>query len=344
VEPPAPPFDPGPSPEPPAPTEPVPGGRRVIRVTDPSDGRLINRGYAYHSQVFYREQTGSAFLFAGHEGGMPRFFEVHLASGAVSRLGSLINFVSEGEGWYWDRHGFVYLHSGPRLHRINPFAVHDDTVVMDISATHPGCRLWQCHSSDDGRAHSGTVQRIVADGPYVKLGTVVQLPDRQEFFGAEGDLDESHISACGLFVVIEEGHNNRIYNFETGGGPTRISNAEGALAHIDMGHGFMVGEDDQRGACTWINLRNIHERRVLHETWGMGHVSVRNGRCLLSNDSGIYLVPMDGSRQLEKVADHGMVGSGYDYQVHANLDPTGRLGAWLSNHGSDRLDLDLMVL
>lgn len=313
-------------------------------VTDASDGRLINRGYAYHSQVFYREQTGSAFLFAGHESGRPRFFEVHLASGHVSRLGPLTDYMGEAEGWYWDARGFLYLHEGPRLHRINPFAAGDDTVVMDISSAHPGCRLWQCHSSHDGRVHSGTVQRIVSDGPYPKLGSVVQFPDRQEYFPAEGDLDESQIDAGGRFLYIQENHNARIVNFEQGGLITRIADAEGALAHVDLGDGFVVGEDNHRGACVWMNLRQIHERRVLFETWGMGHVSVKNGRCLNARDDGIFLVPMDGSQRLEKVADHGMVGSGYDYQVHANLDPTGRLGAWLSNHGSGRLDLDLMVL
>src|SRR5205085_12680494 len=98
------------------------------------------------------------------------------------------------------------------------------------------------------------------------------------------------------------------------------------------------------GACVLWDLRGPlvpTRRRELFSTWGMGHLAIRGTRCLLSDDTALWLVDLQqGGRS--HLRDHGMVGSGYDFQVKANLDPTGHVACFLSNFGSDRQDLYLL--
>lgn len=314
----------------------------LIRVTDQSDGEILNRGYAYWSQAWVHP-SGAVFLFAGNADGRPRFCRVD-PDGTVARMGPMLGYAGTSEGWYWDRDGFIYLCDGPRLRRVSPFTG-ADSVVLDISETHPGCDLWQAHSSDDGQTHSATVRRIVDIGAYPKLGTVVQRGPIQRFIEAVGLLDESHISADGSILIIEESDGNRILDvlavlngIESERG---ISNFEGALSHIDCGPDYAAGEDDQAGACVKLDLRTM-ERTKLFDTRQMGHVSVRAGRCLLTDTTQLALVALDGSG-VTPLIDHGMTGEGYDYQVFGNLSPDGSVAAFISNKAG-RNDLYLLRL
>lgn len=320
---------------------PVPpvGSVQPIRVTDERDGELLNRGYSYWSAC-HIEADGRVLLFVGHTDGRPKFFRADLKVGLIERLGAMLGYGGTGEGWYFQRDGYVMLCDGPKLRRVDP-VTGDDNVVMDISTLRPGCRLWQAHSSDDSLTHSATVEEITNDGPYMRLGTVASRRGELMLFPSVGDLnnphrglDESHLDASGQFLVIEESHDNRIIDMATRE-ERRITNAGGALSHMDCGEGFAVGEDDQRGACTWLDLRTL-ERRVLFETWNQGVISVKGGRCIVSGQQSIGLVALDGSG-VKPIAAHGMVGSGYDFMVRANLDPTGRVAMWLSN-AAERLD------
>jgi hypothetical protein len=328
------------------------GAPRVIRVTNGSDGEFVNRMYSYWPNAVVL--NGDVYVFAGHVDGRPRFFRVDLSDGRVTRLGSLLPYGGEAEGWYWDREGWVYLCDGPRLRRVNPFTG-KDVVVFDITETHPGCRLSQSHSSDDGKTHSATVQRIVDDGPYPNIGTVAFHRGEQVFFPTERFLDESAITTEGVvFLIIKEydkdangdpiNEDNRIINLETR--ETRLLlDADGAVGHSDCGPGFVVGEDNIHGACVYWDLRqplSAARRRTLFETWGMGHVSIRGGRCLLSNDTHLSLVALDGSGVTRLLA-HGMIGAGYDYQVRASLDPTGAVACYMTNAGG-HLDVFLLLL
>lgn len=310
----------------------------ILRVTDAQDGTLLNRTYSYWPNAVVI--NGRALAFVGHADGRPRFFSVDLATGVVDRLGPLLSYHGTGEGLYFDADGLIYLCEGPRLRRVNLFTG-DDTEVLDISDAHPGCILWQAHSSEDGLAHSATVKRVVSDGPYQAIGTVAVHHGTRHFFGAQGSLDESQIDASGRYLVIKEDDDNRIIDLQTGH-ETRIANADGAMGHSDCGHGFIVGEDDQIGACVRMNLSDVSDRTVLFGTWNMGHVSVRAGRCLLSDAAHLSLVGLDGSG-VTRLLEHGMVGSGYDFQVHANLSPCGRVASYVSN-AAGRFDLYLAVL
>lgn len=334
-------------PKPPAPTPvpPVPPlidvvpvtPSRPIRVTDERDGEILNRGYSYWSQCWL-DRAGAIFAFVGHADGQPKFFRID-PDGTVTRLGPKLSYSGTGEGMYWTPAGDIMLCDGPRLRRVNPFSGADE-IVLDVSETHPGCDLWQAHSDDQGVSHSATVRHISSSGSYPKIGTVAQCLSGRLYWQALGTLDESHVTSDGSFVIIEEDNGNRIISL-TNGSETKITDAEGALAHIDCGPGYMVGEDDQRGACTYLDCRTM-ERRVLFQTWGMGHLSVRAGRCLLSGASQISLVALDGSG-VTPLVDHGMQGSGYDFQVHGNLDPSGRVAAYVSN-AAGRMDLYLLRL
>lgn len=319
-------------------------GRTVIRLTNEVDGEILNRGYSYWPASWIDDSSGYAFVFVGHASGLPRFYQVNLTTGQVTPIGSPVPYLGTAEGWYWDRNGRVMLLEGPRLHRVNPFNPTEDEVVLDVSEKFPGCRLWQAHSSDDGTVHSASVESVTEIGPYIRLGTIIGRNGQLwQFSGpTRGELDESQVSGDGRWVLIKEGNDNRLIELASGA-ETVITNADGALGHSDNGPDYAVGEDDQRGAMVLMPFANPTQRTVLHETWNMGHVSVQAGRCLLSGKTELCLVPLDGSRQIETLAPHGMVGEGYDHQVFANLDRSGRAAVFVSNQFG-RFDAYLLLI
>jgi hypothetical protein len=310
---------------PPKATPVATGEIRILPVTDQSDGQLVNRGYAYWSQCWI---SGTAIeVFAGHADGQVRFFSVERSTGVVTRLGSPVSYGGTGEGWYWDDEGWVYLCDGPRLRRVNPFTG-DDQVVFDISDTHPSCDIWQSHSSDDGRVHSATVRQVVSDGAYPKIGTIVKRNGGVDYFPAQGVLDESQISRDGRWLLIKEDHDNRIINLETGRARV-ITDADGALGHSDCGPDFAVGENNQIGACVYLDFGTL-QQRTLFRTDNMGYVSTRGGRCLHSGETHLSLVALDGSGVITQLVPHGG-GSGYDARVKAALSPCGTVATYMAD-------------
>lgn len=342
-----------PAPAPPS-TTPT-AGVRVIKVTDERDGLLLNRGYSYYPQAWI-DADGTVYVFCGHEDGVPRFFAVDLATGSVTRMDVRLPYGGTSEGWYWDREGRIYLLDGPRLRRVHPFSSGDE-IVFDISAAHLGCDLWQAHSSDDGQTHSATVRRIVETGSYPKIGTIVDGNSLRQYIEAVGELDESQLTSDGGRVIIKETIDglliNRIVNEF---GERRVTNAEGAVGHSDAGSNILVGEwspqhSEAEGQCVIWDLVAM-TRRELFKTDNMGHVSIRNGLCLLSDSHSLSLVPLydysDSSPQ--RIIDHGMVNPyppddprSYDFQVFASLDHTASVVTYMSNVAG-RMDLYLLVL
>lgn len=347
---PAPPSSSQPSPAPPSDAPTLPGPGRVIRVTDERDGLLINRMYPYWSSCWIgREATPTVYLFCGHADGRPRFFHVNLTTDEVTRLGSLLGYGGEAEGWSWDREGGITLTDGPRLRRVNPFTG-EDRVLVDISATLPDHDLWQAHSSDDGRVHSATVRRVATEGSYPKVATVVYRRGALWYTVTPtvGELDESQVDPTGEYLLIKETPPdparvwNRIFHLPSGR-ETVLRDVDGAIGHSDCGPGYVIGANAQVGACERLSLADpLGPRASLVQTWNPFHVSVKGGRCLLSDGERISLVGLDGSGVTSLVA-HGMIGNDYDHQVMANLDPTGQVACWMSNQAG-RMDLYLLVL
>lgn len=331
----------------PLPATPITTGR-LLPVTNASDGRIIPREYSYWSNCWIAE--GTYYVFCGTSNG-PAFFAVDRQLGAVTRLGNLAHVGGETEGWFWLRDGSLIVLAGSQLLRVNPFRTTPSEVLIDLeSLGHPGCDLWQPHSSEDGSTFSATVRRIVSDGKYPNLGTITVRRGTPFYISAEGDLDESHLSGDGRYIIMEErraepGNDNRIINLDTR--DTRwITDGDGALSHIDCGPDYMVGEADRPDpqCCARIQLDGtltVASRVELFYTSNMGHVSVRGGRCLLSNRTHLSLVDLNGNG-VTPLIEHGMVGDGYDRQVKASWDPTGQVVCFRSNRGTDRDDLFLL--
>jgi hypothetical protein len=310
---------------------------RLIQVTD--EPGIVNRSYSYWSNAWLGPDD-VALVFAPTNSG-PVLYAVDLTDGTSRRIGPLNGYGGTGEGMYWNADGTLAVLDGPRMRRLKPITGASE-VLFDISERFPGARLWQAHSSADGQVHSATVQRIVSDGAYPKLGTVVWRRGELHWFPSAGALDESQIDKSGEYLLIKEGDDNLVVMLEQNHAYT-IRDDEGALGHSDMGSGFAVGEDNIHGACVRVDLRTL-ERRELFSTWNLGEVSIRGNRCLLSDATNRNLALVDletGDRRV--LLEHGMTGSGYESQVHGNLSPCGKVAAFVSNR-TGRLELYVIVL
>lgn len=330
---------------PPAAHAPAPAGR-VIMVTDDRDGDFHSRFYSYWSNA-YVDRDGSVVVFAGHADGRPRFFRVDV-HGMVHRLGSLaMPFGGTTEGWSWQPDGRISLADDRHLVSVNPF-IGEVLVEYELSLQFPDCRLWQSHTSADYTTHCATVEHVVPSGPYPKVGVMAVRHGRETFIPAEGQLDEAQITDEFLVVKTTRQRDGRarldnlIVNLDTGE-RWWILDEEGAVGHSDCLGGLLVGEDDVSGWCRLWDLRS-RTSRVLFHTWALGHLSFRGGRLLRTDPAGhLALVDTTIAERQQLVAVHGATGEGYDNQVRANLDPTGRVACWMSN-AAGRHDVYLLVL
>ena len=287
-------------------------------------GPMQPRMYSYWPNAcVIRHRT---YVFAGTLDQESAFYAIY-ESGLVQSLGPLLPYKGTTEGWYWDAEGYVYVPDGPRLLRANPFSRLSPDVVVDISVPYPGMRLWQAHTSDDGRVHCATLQRMT---DWAKVGTLI-VTDRTLYdVPAVGTLDESAVTSDGHWVVIKEDDDNRIIRVATGA-ERRITQIDGAVGHSDCGPSYVIGEDDAHGACVRWDLSGLlapEDRTPLFDTWNMGHVSVRAGRCLLSNDTILGLVHM-ARGGVTPILEHGATVTDYDSQVRANLSPCGTVATYM---------------
>lgn len=311
-----------------------------IRVTS---GDLVPRLQAYWPTVWIGSQA--IYTFVGRRDGQVHFYAIDRTSKVVTDLGPLLrDYPGEGEGWYWDREGWVVLIPGgrsPQLICVNPFTKDRETLI-DLSASHPGHVLWQPHSSEDGRTHSATVQRT---SDWQKVATVVARDGQiKRWYDATQPLDESAVTLRGDYVFIKEGEDNRVGNVETGE-EWWIQDADGALGHSDCGDGFVVGEYSQgdHGECVIWDLRT-RSMRTLYRTWNFGHLATKGGRALVSTPDPPWINLLNLSTgELTPLKPHGMSGSRYDLQAEATLDWTGRVAVYLTET-PDGLGLELLGL
>lgn len=309
---------------------------KLVRIT--TDGNVPPRMYSYWSNACVLGDY--VFIFCGNSSSsLAQFFKVH-PDDTVERLPDYIGDVySETEGWYWRRDGWLYLFGvgSDTLHCRNPFTGEGQSVLR-LDGRYAGGSIWQPHSSDDGRVHCATVK----DSSWNKVAVAISVDGNMSYVPAFGQLDESHVSGDGRYVIIEEDDNTRIVDVASGR-ERLILDADGALAHLDCGTDFMVGEDNQIGACVKQDLSSL-QRIVLFNTWGMGHVSVRNNRCLLSRnapENDLCWVGLSGEG-ITPIIHHRMVGNDYDHQVKANLDYTASVAVFMSNMGGSKQDVYLI--
>lgn len=317
-----------------------------MQITNESDGVLLNRMYSYWSNA-YITPDNAVIVFVGHQDGYPRFFRVE--GDQVARLGPLVPYTGTGEGWYWDERGGLHLLQGPRLLRVDLFGTGRTETLIDISITHPGCDLWQAHSTRSGRTHTATVRQPVPVGTYPYLGTVCIRDGVEHYFPADSySLDESQPAGDDyLLIKSSPDDDNLVVNLATGQ-KEWLRKDQGALGHSDCGEGIAVGADRANGTCALIDFRQpLAAGRPLYFSWNIGHISLLEPVCIAADNRSIFRVGLDGSG-LTHLTDHGMVvhdpQKEYEYQVFANLDRTGSVFCYISNQDTQHFDAFLVRL
>jgi hypothetical protein len=331
---------------------------KVLQLTNPLlDPNVLNRIYTYWPNAWVRGTV--AYVFYGNADNYPGFLSVDMVTGEVTHLeawSKAFPYRGETECLYWDREGRICFPQGPRLMRVSPFTMESE-ILVDISQTHPGCDLWQAHSSEDGRVHSATVRRIVNDGRYPSVGTLLVRNGEQHYFApTRGEIDESEVSPNSRWLLIKEGTDNatdnRIIEVETLE-ERLILEADGAVGHSAFDGDWLIGEDNIHGACVAWDLNSVlfpQARREVFRTDNMGHLSIRNGRWILTTPDAIIWVrwSVAAGATMTHLEDHGMKvldpNRQYDFQVFANVDLTGSVVIFVSNRGIGRNDVFLLVL
>ncbi|MGH9219247.1 MAG: hypothetical protein ACRD1W_08085, partial [Vicinamibacterales bacterium] len=243
-------------------TFPSPYDTTAFRLTNNSDCQgadcVYPVGYSYWNNINNHAGSDTMLVFLGLDrrkgGSGPTLFSINKRSGETRNLGAIFPDDSSlawasGEGWYFSRTraATLYVNEGPRMLRYDVQAKRFET-VFDVSAKYGNRYIWQMHSSNDDRVHSATLR----DGSsYEMLGCVAYREDRQQwfFFPKRGDFDECQIDKSGRWLVIKEnvdgrnGEDNRIIDLETGAEQVLLDE-NGAAGHSDIGHGYMVAEDN----------------------------------------------------------------------------------------------------
>jgi hypothetical protein len=286
------------------------------------------------------------------------------------------------EQWYFSatRASTLYIgDNGPRLLRYDVLAKTSETVFDVTSLLGGGRYLWQMHSSGDDRVHSATVKD---SNTYQDLGCIVYREDTRQhlFFTPRGDYDECQIDKSGRWLVIKENvdgqynEDNRVIDIDTGAEQV-LWDQNGAAGHSDMGHGYIVGEDDKWGGNpyavrVWQFGPNMTSAAGLvvyaMPSWngpGVGHIAHSNSKAgvpfdqqmacssnagdwTLARTNEIVCYRLDASMQVLVVApnmtDLNASGGGsdaYSKRPKGNIDPTGEYFLWTSNMGGNRADV-----
>jgi hypothetical protein len=313
-------------------TFPAPYNTSAFRLTNGDDcgGQdcVLPVGYSYWNNINNHAGSDTMLVFLGLDrrkgGGGPTLFSVNKNTGETRNLGPIFSADSpyswgSGEGWYFSRTRpyALYLNEGGRMLRYDVQARSLET-VFDVTSQYGANRyIWQMHSSSDDRVHSATLR----DGSsYAMLGCVAFREDRRQwfFFEKRGDYDECQIDKSGRWLVIKEnvdgrnGEDNRIIDLETGAEHTLLDE-NGAAGHSDIGHGYLVAEDNfnpQPGAVrVWrfdLDLRGGQPASAQGQgtlvyqlaSWdsGIGHIAHGNARPDLALDQQI-VCSSNASRQ-----------------------------------------------
>lgn len=334
-------------------TFPAPWNSQAIRLTNASNAPngCEPRIYPYWSCVNNHKGRAELFVFIGRRGQFPIILVVNKATGHVETK-DVLPWDTTGEGIYWSDADpdLLYFLQGPAL---KTFKSGNVRTVAELNPEY-GDDLWQAHSSADDTVHSATVRRRTTDGPYEVLGCVVFRQGQQSLFfqiqSTPEDYDECIVDKSGRWLIVQEKVNgdrrNRIHDLRHSDSPPRIiTDLDGALGHLDVGDGIIVGEDDRHepGALVKWDLENPHSTRELvwrAADWGpgLGHGALRAGRVLLSSNWSGELLDVSLKDGTYRVIAPGMIAAwppehprAYDTQLRACFDPPGEYACWASN-------------
>jgi hypothetical protein len=256
-------------------TFPAPYNTNGVRLTNASvceagTDCLWYVGYSYWRNMNNHAGQSEMYIFLGTDpnrgGGGPMLLRYNKRSDAVENLGPLFavgtpHYWSTGEGWYFSgtlpATLYTLLIGDTQLRRYDVVTKQFDPIPALDLAMCPRPRvcpeaasyLIQAHSSDTDLVHSATVQ----DRDWRRLGCVVSRAGRYAFYAPESGaaLDECHVDKSGGWLMLLETRAsgspiNRVVNLQTGR-ITVVEDADGALGHLDMGHGYAVGADNFDG-------------------------------------------------------------------------------------------------
>ncbi len=366
-------------------------------------------GYSYWSNTNNHVGGDTMLIVLGLDpkrgGTGPTLFSYNKAADTVKNLGPLFNpsspFYSHStEGWYFSANdpGMLYVYGySPEFRRYDVFSK-KLTTVYDAGARFGSDKvIFQPHSSADDRTHSATLEcknpgctdgtRVATKGEEM-MGCLVYSETTRKFsyFPRKGRFDECQLDRSGRWLLILEkvnelhpdGFDNVIVDLSTGAERTLLYNQQkirateyGAVGHVDMGYGYVVGGDSSnRRANAKVlykfgqdPLQGLLEYYTPHSAAAApSHISHRNARpdlppeqqyaCGSGADSAraarvneILCFPLDGSQKVLVVApvmtDMNIAMPGCDNYCKlpkGNLDVTGRYFIWTSNMGGSRLD------
>jgi hypothetical protein len=256
-------------------TFPAPYNTTGVRLTNPSICAggldcLWYVGYSYWRNINNHAGQSDMYIFLGtdpNRGGQgPILLRYDKATDSVTHAGPLFDagsthYWSTGEGWYFSGTQPTTLYTlvvgDWKLRRYDILKRQFEAgAAMDLaSCSRPrvcpaaSAYLIQAHSSDDDLVHSATVQ----DRDWRRLGCLVRRSGRYAYFAPQAGsaFDECHVDKSGRWLVIQEtrasgSEINQIVDLQNGR-ITVVEDANGALGHLDMGHGYAVGADNFNG-------------------------------------------------------------------------------------------------
>jgi hypothetical protein len=372
-------------------TFPAPYQTGGVRLTNSGDCHgqdcVIPVGYSYWSNINNHAGSDTMLVFLGLDrnrgGGGPTLFSYNKRTGETRNLGPLFGgdspySANSGEGWYFSgtQATKLYMNDGPRMLRYDVSSKAMETIYDIRSHVTGASYIKQVHSSQNDQVHSATV----LDGGWRPMGCVAYNTStgRASYFASRGDFDECQIDKSGRWLVIKEnvdgtaGEDNRIIDLTTGAEKV-FYDQEGAAGHSDLGHGYMVAEDnynDRPGAIrVWRFDQEMRAQgqgtRVYELTdWtpAMMHVAHGNAKpgtpisqqmaCTSSVNGGnaprlneIVCYRLDGTENTLIVAPNmvhlsasGGGSDDYSKAPKGNIDPTGEYFIWTSNMGTNRAD------
>lgn len=289
-------------------------------------------GMAYWNNLNAHAGQPDLYAFLGTQAGV-WLYRIDKATLQVERLVKLRP--GTGEGWYFskvDPH-WLYLQDGPQLRR-HHILTHAEEIVWDVSDL--GETLWQCHSSQDGQAHSGTLQR-----QWQAIGCAARHQGTTHVFPVDARYDECQIDTSGQWLLIKEGNDNRLIHLASGQEWT-ITDAQRALGHSDMGEGYMIGEEDQSDPGGVIRRWDftpagpVDRGAIYSSDWTpmsryVSHCNAPQPVILLTHAQELIKVSLEGLPP-QVICPTLWAGGDYATRPKANLDPHGQWACWTTNY------------
>jgi hypothetical protein len=253
-------------------TFPAPYNTQGVRLTSAADcngGQDCVRyvGYSYWRNINNHIGSNTMHIVLGFDrdrgGAGPSLVSYNKVTDEVQNVGPLFPqnspySYSTTEGWYFSAAApsrlYVFLPGSTALRRFDVLTRQFEAMPAFDLASCPrpaicpsnAAYIFQPHSSDDDRMHSATVQ----NASFQRLGCVVSDSNRFVYVPTRAGyvLDECHVDKSGRWLLILEATaqgalDNRVVDLARGA-VVKLTDAAGALGHLDTGFGYAIGADN----------------------------------------------------------------------------------------------------